>query len=85
MRLVREVARRYQALRRLLPSGIFLSPLMDLLALTAIVVLLLTNYSGMGNGQLEYQASKGRVQAVAEQVLKVMEEKSIDAGSASFA
>ena len=79
------LTQRYQALRRILPSGVFLSPIMDLQALTATVVLLLTAYSGSNNDLLEDQASKVRVEQVTAQVLKVMEEKSGDAGGTNFA
>jgi len=79
------VAQRYQALRHLLPSGIFLSPMMDLQALTATVTLLLTTHSGAVGDRLEFQANKARVQEIAAQVLKVMEEKSGDTAGANFA
>ncbi|OCT48023.1 putative C6 finger domain protein [Cladophialophora carrionii] len=80
-----EVAQRYQGLRRLLPSGIFLSPIMDLQALTATVVLLLASHGGAGNNRIELQANNARVQETAAQVLRVMEEKSGDAAGSSFA
>ncbi|KIW62166.1 hypothetical protein, variant [Phialophora macrospora] len=79
------VAQRYQPLRRMLPSGIFLSPIMDLQALTATVVLLLASHSGAGNDRIEFQADKARVQDIAAQVLGVMEEKSGEATGTNFA
>ncbi|EXJ54741.1 hypothetical protein A1O7_10082 [Cladophialophora yegresii CBS 114405] len=80
-----EVAQRYQRLRGMLPSGIFLSPIMDLQALTATVVLLLASHSGAVNDRIELQANKARVQDTATQVLRLMEEKSGDAAGSSFA
>jgi hypothetical protein len=79
------VAQRYQGLRRMLPSGIFLSPIMDLQALTATVVLLLASHSGAGNHRIDFQANKARVQEIAAQVLKVMEEQSGEATGTNFA
>ncbi|OAP55553.1 hypothetical protein AYL99_10526 [Fonsecaea erecta] len=79
------VAQRYQPLRRLLPSGIFLSPIMDLQAFTATIVLLLTSHSGPSGNGLDSEANKARVQGIAAQVLQVMDEKSRDAANSSFA
>ncbi|KIX94587.1 uncharacterized protein Z520_09633 [Fonsecaea multimorphosa CBS 102226] len=79
------VAQRYQPLRRLLPSGIFLSPIMDLQAFTATIVLLLTSHSGPSSNHPDSEASKARVQGIAAQVLQVMDEKSRDVTNANFA
>ncbi|EXJ57785.1 uncharacterized protein A1O5_12343 [Cladophialophora psammophila CBS 110553] len=79
------VAQRYQPLRRMLPSGIFLSPIMDLQAFTATIVLLLTSHSGPSSNRLDSEANKVRVQGIAAQVLQVMEEKSRDTTNSNFA
>lgn len=79
------VAQRYQSLRRTLPTGIFLSPILDLQAFTATVVLLLTSHSAPSSDRVEFEARKARVHGIASQVLNVMDEKSREAGRASFA
>jgi hypothetical protein len=79
------VAQRYYALRRLLPSGIFLSPIMDIQALTATVTLLLTTHSGDATERRESQENKAKVHELTTQVLTVMEEKSGDAAGGNFA
>ncbi|KAH0827670.1 putative C6 finger domain protein [Fonsecaea pedrosoi] len=79
------VAQRYQALRRMLPSGIFLSPILDLQAFTATTVLLLTSHTGPSSNHLDLEVNKARIQGIAAQVLKVMDEKSRDTTNASFA
>lgn len=79
------VARRYESLRQMLPSGIFLSPIMDLLALTATVVLLLTSHSEPASDRIDFLADQVRVQGIAAKVLKVMEDKSRDAAGSNFA
>ncbi|KIW22220.1 uncharacterized protein PV07_12130 [Cladophialophora immunda] len=78
------VAQRYQHLRRMLPSGFFLSPIMDLQAITATIVLLLTSHSGPSSNHLDSEANKARVQGIAAQVLQVMDAKSRDAANANF-
>ncbi|KAJ9603199.1 hypothetical protein H2200_012494 [Cladophialophora chaetospira] len=85
MEACEEVAQRYQALRRLLPSGIFLSPMLDLQAFTATVVLLLSSHSGPASDRADVQANKLRVQDIAAQVLKVMDERSRDGAGANWA
>ena len=70
---------------RILPTGIFLSPIMDLQAFTATVVLLLTSHSGPASERLDFHTNKARVHGIAAQVLKVMDEKSSDTGGANFA
>jgi hypothetical protein len=79
------VCERYQALRHVLPSGIFVSPILDLQGFTASVVLLLTSYNTTGDRQMGMPADKQKVHDTVARVVKVMDEKSRDITGATFA
>ncbi|KIX07248.1 uncharacterized protein Z518_01901 [Rhinocladiella mackenziei CBS 650.93] len=78
------VARRYQFLRRLLPSGFFLCRILDLQAFTAMVILLLTSHSWPPMNRLDLQTNKARIDGVVTQVITLMDEKSHDSTGSSF-
>jgi hypothetical protein len=79
------VCERYQALRHVLPSGIFVSPILDLQGFTASVVLLLTSYNTSNDRQMGMPADKLKVHDTVARVVKVMDEKSRDIIGATFA
>ena len=79
------VAQRYQSLRRILPSGIFLSQILDLEAFTATVVLLLTSHSWPPMDRIVLETNQARIESVVAQVTKLMDEKSNDTNASNFA
>lgn len=72
------VANRYQALRQVLPSSIFLSQIVDLQALTAIVVLIITSYSQFSTNTLNSPAQDAMVDNLVQAVTELMDAKSQD-------
>jgi hypothetical protein len=67
---------RYQILRRRLPSGTFISRLLDLQAFIATVVLLLTSYGSLTTDRSRLRFDKARITSLVGQVVRVMNEKS---------
>ncbi|EXJ90331.1 hypothetical protein A1O1_03430 [Capronia coronata CBS 617.96] len=78
------VARRYQLVRRVFPSGMFLSRILDLQAFTATVVLILMSHSYPSTGRLDMQANKARVEARVLEVINLLEEKCRDSPGSSL-
>ncbi|KAF2095104.1 putative C6 finger domain protein [Rhizodiscina lignyota] len=80
----RSVVKRYQHLRRTLPSTFFLGRFLDLQVFTATVVLLLALHSTPSPSRLNMQADKAEIESLVAQIIELMDEKSHDVG-ANFA
>jgi len=70
------VADAYQFLRQGLPPGIFVSRLLDLQALTASVVLLLTSHGSPSTEKFNLRSNKARIDTLVTSVIKIMDERS---------
>lgn len=78
------VARRFQLLRRILPSGMFLSRVLDLQAFTVTVVLLLMSHSWPSADRMGMEANKARIERRIVEVVNLLEEKSRDSPGSTF-
>lgn len=81
----RSIVRRYQRLRRALPSTFFLCRFLDIQAFTAIIVLMLVSYSAPPSSSLNTQADRAEIQRLVDQVIDLMDEKSSDDFGTNFA
>ncbi|KAF5683784.1 Zn(II)2Cys6 transcription factor (Eurofung) [Fusarium circinatum] len=71
-----QVTQMYQFIRRKLPSGFFSLNVLDLQAFTAVILLLLLSHSSPFPEAHSFQINKSGLEAVASQVILLMEEKS---------
>lgn len=79
------VVKRYQFIRRELPSGIFISPALDLHAFTATVIILLMSHSSPSTDRLNLQTNKAEVDGLVAQVIKLMDGTAKDTTGCNFA
>jgi hypothetical protein len=80
-----QVAQRYQFLRRGLPSGFLLAHILDLQALSATVVLLLTTHGPPPVDLFRFNSDKARIESEVSEVAKLMGEMANDITRSHFA
>jgi hypothetical protein len=79
------VVERYLFLRRSLPPGIFVCPILDLQAFTATIVLLLTSHNLPSTDHSKLQINKSKIDSLVVQIIELMSEKSKGISSSKFA
>lgn len=79
------VVQRYRHLRQMLPPGFLLAQVLDLQALTATIVLLLTIHNSAGMDRNFMSNDKARIENEVTQVVELMSEKSREMTGSGFA